>query len=894
MTYFANVRRSFGSALLAFTLVLGASASASNEAVLRATLPNGLKVVIVPNKLAPVVSTSLNYLVGADQSPKGFPGTAHALEHMMFRGGPGLSAAQLSRISNLIGGNFNANTRESLTQYYYNVPAADLEIALRIEAARMRDIDCDEAAWGKERGAIEQEVAAHLSSPSVQMYQKVNATLFAGTPYAEQMVGTRESFDKTPAAMLGAFHRAWYAPNNAVLIVAGDVEPKTALQKIESIFGAIAAKPLPARAPMAFKPVAPRTIALETDEPYAMVYLALRVPGLADKDLPALELLADAMQSERFELYGLKVQGKALGTFYSFDPLGHAGSVLIGAAFPAGADMPAAAKAMEANLRAILAKVAETGVSADLVEAAKLQEKRQQAQLMNSISGQASAWADSVVLYGLSSPEEDLRRIENVSVADVNRVAKTYFDLSHAVVAVLTPGKSGKPASRAPAGGAETVALEETGAVALPDWAQRAFDTLSVPTMSLKPSVSTLANGLTLIVQPVQAGDTVTVRGYIRNRSGLQEPAGKEGVAMMAQALMGFGTTHLDRLAFQAALDAVGAQSEAGTSFSAQSLSKDFERTVELLADNELHPAFAPEALAALKPQYAQFIANRRQSPDYLAKRALDEAMLPASDPDLREPTPQSVGALSRDDLLAYHKAVFRPDMTAIVVIGAVTAPQARAVVEKYFGAWRGLGPKPNVVPEPVADNPSKTVTVFDAARVQNTVWLGQSLKLMRKSEDFPAMDLGNVILGGSVFTAKLFDDLRVKRGLVYSVGSNLNAGKVRGNFIVSFASDPQNVAKAAALVRKDIVDMQFVPVSDDVLKDAKAMMLRQIPLSEESTGSIADGYLHRFDFDLPYDDPVRLAKRLVEISPGEVQAAFKRWLRPADLAVVTQGPEPK
>src|SRR2546426_1716705 len=147
----------FALALLAITGI--AYGETNNESIVRATLPNGLRVIIVRNTLAPVVSTSVNYLTGSQETPAGFPGTAHALEHMMFRGSPELSADQLADIGSVIGGNFNANTRESLTQYLFTVPADDLDVALHVEAVRMQGVLNAPADWKQERGAIEQEVA---------------------------------------------------------------------------------------------------------------------------------------------------------------------------------------------------------------------------------------------------------------------------------------------------------------------------------------------------------------------------------------------------------------------------------------------------------------------------------------------------------------------------------------------------------------------------------------------------------------------------------------------------------------------------------------------------------------------------------------------------------------
>ena len=195
-------RRSVAGAAAALSAVLFSATpfaqppSGGDSTVLRATLDNGLQVVIVRNPLAPVAATAVNYRVGSDETPPGFPGTAHAQEHMMFRGSPGLTADQLADIGSVIGGNFNANTREDLTQYLYTVPAEDLDVALHIEALRMKAVIDSKEEWDHERGAIEQEVAQDVSEPSYILYEKVRRAMFAGTPYAHDALGTRPSFEK--------------------------------------------------------------------------------------------------------------------------------------------------------------------------------------------------------------------------------------------------------------------------------------------------------------------------------------------------------------------------------------------------------------------------------------------------------------------------------------------------------------------------------------------------------------------------------------------------------------------------------------------------------------------------------------------------------------------------
>jgi zinc protease len=869
----------------------GASGHTDEAGVLRATLPNGLRVIVVRNPLAPVVATSVNYLVGSDEAPAGFPGTAHAQEHMMFRGSPGLTADQLANIGSVMGGTFNANTREGLTQYLFTVPAQDLDVALHIEAVRMRAVLDTQKDWDQERGAIEQEVAQDLSEPGYVLYSKIRAAMFAGTPYEHDALGTRPSFDKTTARMLKDFHDTWYAPNNAVLVVAGDVDPQTTLGKVKELFGDIEPKKLPARPKVSLRPVQPVALSVDTDRPSGTLMLAVRTPGPDSPDFPALEVLSDVLSSRRFDLYGLVPQGKVIDATFGLDPLPQAGLASATVSFTAGSDP----KAIENDLRAILARVAREGVPANLVDAAKIQERSAAQFQRNSIPDLASLWSDAVTLYGLQSPDEDLARIEKVTVADVDRVARKYLDLDHAVSGVMLPRGSGKPvASRGGGfGGQESISLGEAKPTRLPQWAETALSRVVVPHSTLRPVVSTLPNGITLIVQTENVSDTVSVYGHIRNRPEMQEPAGQEGITQMLDRLLPYGSERLDRVAFQQALDAIGATEGSGTNFSVEALAEQFDRAVELLADNELHPALPQQAMTIIKDQLAQGVAARNSSPGFLTQFSLREALFPANDPSMRMATPETVHALTLDAVRSYYRSVFRPDLTTIVVIGKVTPEAARAVIEKYFGGWTATGPKPVIELPPVPANRGNTIAVPDASRVQNSVILAENLSITRSDPDYYPLQLGNAVLGGGFYSTRLSIDLRKNSGLVYSVGSALQADRTRGTYFVNYASDPQNVTKAANIVAEEIKAMQTTPASQDELLRAKALLVRQIPLSEAGIDDIARGLLGRSDLGLPLDEATAAARRYIELGPADVQAAFRKWLRPQDLVRVTQGPTP-
>ena len=809
----------------------------------------------------------------------------------MFRGSPGLTADQLANIGAVMGGNFNANTRESLTQYLYTVPAEDVDVALHIEALRMRDVLDTEHDWSQERGAIEQEVAQDLSNPSYTLYAKLRRIMFAGTPYEHDALGTRPSFEKTTAAALKSFHDAWYAPNNAILIVVGDIPLESTMRTVRTLFGDIKSKTLPARPAWTLQPVKAQHFSVDTDRPEGTQMIAMRTPGLDSPDFPALEVLSDVLSSHRFALYGLVANGKALDAEFLLDPLPRAGLAYTTISFPAGTD----AAALENQVRSILKKLVTDGVPPELVAAAKLQERSETEFEKNSIAGAASVWSEAVALYGLNSPEEDLTRIEKVTVADVNRVARQYLDLDHAVSAVMIPHGSGRPKpSSGSFGGPENIALGEAKPTALPDWAQAALTRLRVPDLTAHPTVTTLPNGLTLIVQPEDVSDTVSIYGHIHNRPEIQAPAGLDGIAQLLEAMLPYGTAQLDRVAFEQALDAIGARENTGADFSIETLSANFDRAAELLAANELQPALPGEALEALRPQFSQLIAARNHSPAHLAQQGMRRALFPATDPSLHEASAQSVASIKLDDVRNYRRSTFRPDLTSIVVIGKVSPQQALATITRYFGGWSATGPTPTIDLPSVPANHASRLAVPDDSRVQDEVLLAQTAAFTRSDPDYYAFELGSSVLGGGFYSTRLSIDLRKNAGLVYSVESQLQAGRTRSVYFVHYACDPQNVSKAQQLVVRDLKAMQAQPVSDEELTRAKALLLRQIPLNESSVDEIAHGFLQRRDDNLPLDEPTQAAQRYIALKPAEVQDVFRKWIRPDDLVLVTQGPTPQ
>ena len=845
-----------------------------------------MRVVIVPDRLAPVVTTELNYLAGSNDAPPDFPGTAHALEHMMFRGSAGLDRDQLSELGSALGGSYNADTTETVTQYFYTVPSNDLAVALRVEALRMDGLSLKQEDWDKERGAIEQEVSRDMSSPFYKYISQLQGIMFAGTPYERDALGTRPSFDKTDAARLRDFYAKWYAPNNAILVIVGDVDAGAVMSQVRAIFGGIPRRDLPPHKTVPLKPVQADTFNLPTDFPVGFATLAYRMPGFRDRDFAAADILGDVLGSQRGALYGLVPAGRALVTEFAYEPKPDVGFAVALGAFPKGSDP----QPLLADMRGVIADIVKNGVPPDLVAASRRQELAQLAFNNDSISGLAESWSRALAFQGLSSPDDLAREYAAVTVDDVNRLARSLLTPERAVTAILTPQDKGHPIAGGGFGGAESFGAAPSKPVALPDWAESALATLQLPPAAAAPTVSVLPNGLRLIVQPEHVGHTISVYGQVRQVADMQEAPGKDGIAGVAGDLFSYGSTSLDRLAFQKALDDIAATEQAGASFSLKVLTPQFAAGMKLLADNELHPAFPPQAFAVVRQQTAQGLAGLLQSPDYLFGRAIKKALAPPGDPSLRQPSVAGVMALTPADLDAFYKAAYRPDLTTIVVAGDVTPEDAQRVVAANFGAWQAVGPTPSIDPPSIPPNHSSEARIADPTSVQDSVTLAETVPIAVTNPDRFTLMLGNTILGGGFFS-RLYNDLRVHSGYVYSVESELSWHRTRSLYSVSFGCDPQNVTRARALLVRDIEAMQTSPVTDTELTRAKAQMLRHLPMQRASIESIAGTYLRLADLGLPLDTLEVGAKKIFAATAGDIEQAFKGNLRPEDLAQVVKGP---
>ncbi len=799
-----------------------------------------MHVILLRNNLAPVATTLMSYGVGSDDDT--MPGIAHATEHMLFRGTTTVSAGQLADIAARMGAEYNAMTTFQSTLYYYKLPSSYVDLALHIEADRMNNATIRAADWATERGAIEQEIRAQESAPTYAIGQKLKQTFFAGTPIATASGGTVPSFEKMTAEDIRAFYRSWYKPSNATLIVAGDIDPQQTLAHVHEQFDAIPDGTLPARTPIDVPPLTSSTVESSIDFPIGFGVLAYRIPGTNASDYAASEVLAKVFDNGRGALADLVASGKALAVANFANSFPEVGADFL-LAVPVRGGSPQSA---QAAVSAVLQSYRTSGVPPELIDAAKVRLLSAQAYRQASITGLGFAWAEANAQHQ-SSPDATYDALAAVRADDVNRVLRTYFTDDHRLSIVIAPKPSSTMPRVDPNAGVERVGYTPTVHEALPAWAQTALEApLRAPADETATRSVRLPNGIRYSVRRETTAPTIVVRGVIRTSPALYEPKGKDGVGLILADLMPWGTTSLDRKAYEAQFDAIAGSAKLGTAFSVTVQAKDFERGMELLADGMLRPALPADGFAVVKAATLQSVGISNKLPKTKAELAQRLAMYAPGDPHRRDVTEKTVGAVTLDDVKRYYRFSYRPDETTLAIVGDVAPARVAAAMKIYFGGWKNAGKPPTFQYPRLKQkmDPAKTVVVKSPTNAQSEVTLTQLFRMSRADADYVPLLLANTMLSGEGTGSLLFEELRTRHGYVYTADSNFHVDLNGAEFSVSFASDPKNVSKANAAVVAMIKRLQTHPLAEVELQRAKALLLAQRVLPLDSYTGLAGDML--------------------------------------------------
>lgn len=877
----------------------------SVEGITEYRLPNGLKVLLFPDPSRSTVTVNITYLVGSRHEGYGETGMAHLLEHLLFKGSA--KHRDIPKELSERGARPNGTTWYDRTNYFETVAATDdnLAWALDLEADRMVNSFVSKKDLESEFSVVRNEFEIGENSPFGVLLERVMSTAFLWHNYGKSTIGARSDVEGVPIERLQAFYRKYYQPDNAVLVVAGKFdEPKT-LRLIEQKFGTI---PKPVRSLAKGNLLFPtytrepaqdgeRTVTLRRVGDEQLVGAAYHVPALAHPDNAPVQVLAGVLGDEpNGRLYKALVDTKLAASIqgFSFD-LREPGLLLAGASLRTEQNLDTARTVLLRTLDAVAAEAP----SAEEVERVKASRLKQFEQLL--------ADPDQV---GLTLTEYEASgdwrlffltrdRLEKVTAADVQRVAKAYLKSDNRTVGMFIPTKEPDRAEipEAPNAAELMAGYRGRAAVAAGETFEATPANLDRRTRRLQ-----LPNGmwLSLLPKTTRGGN---IYGDLTLRHGsLETLTGRTVAGQLAGAMYNRGTMVRSRQAMKDTLDKLKASVSVGNSGTATSASLQVKReqlvpTLRLLAEMVQRPAFDSTEFEKLRTEQLAAIEAGKSEPQAIAVTEFQRRLrpVPKGHPEYTPTIDESIAmlkAVTRADVVKYHEDFAGAQAGDLALVGDFDADSVVTLARELFGSWNARTPwKP--LPRDFFATDSGT-TVFETPDKQNAMFVaGQTFQLSDSDPDYAAMVIGAQIMGGGFLKSRMADRMRQKDGVSYAVGSQFRARPVdKEAFAITFALyAPQNVDKVVTGFREELAKLLADGVTQDELEQARQGWLREQQQSfandNEVVGTLVSHRRWQRSFT-SYEG--RMADMVGKLTIADVNAALRKYLDPSRTFIVRAG----
>jgi zinc protease len=880
-------------ALLAPVLAAAAPPKVAEvEGVAEYRLANGLRVLLAPDASADTVTVHITYLVGSRHEGYGEKGMAHLLEHMLFKGSrrhPDVKQEFMRR-----GARWNGTTSYDRTNYFETLPAseANLDWALGMEADRMVHSFVRKEDLDSEMSVVRNEFEMGENSAGGVLFQRMQRLAYAWHNYGNAIIGARSDIEAVPIERLQAFYRTWYQPDNALLIVGGRFEAARALALVDKHFTPI---PKPARALPGLYTEEPvqdgeRSVTLRRVGDTPLVAAMYRVPAGSHPDYPAVDVLVEALRvAPQGRLHQALVQrGLASQAWGGERALRDPGVMYFGAALPKDGSPEAA----RAALLATLDEVRATPLTAEEVERARtsLLNQMEKAQLDGRALVGALSEFEAVGDWRLFFLYRD--RLRAVTLADVQRVADTYLRAANRVVGTFLPTAQPERAEIPAAPGLQAQLEGYKGAAAVA--AGEAFDP-TPQNIEARVERRTLANGIkTALLAKRTRGAKVVVQLNL-HWGDEKSKAGNSTACGLAGGMLLRGTERYTRAELRDAFDRLKAHvSVSADGASIETQREYLDETLRLVAEVLRRPAFPAAEFEELKRASLTSAETQRSDPAAIASEQLQRHLTPYPKghwlyvPSVEE----RIAALKAATLADAKRCYAQLGATGadFVAVGDFDPRSLAALVEQLFGDWRNPAPFARI-PARYFERPALEREVRTPDKANAVLRAGLGIRMRDDHADFAAMVLANHLLGGSS-SARLPQRIREKEGLSYSTYTWFSASQLDevGSFNLSAIFAPQNKAKVEAAMREELARALRDGFSTEEVETARRGLLEARRLARTNDGQLASRlamylYLNRsFAWDVDFE------KRIAALAPAEVQAALRRHVSPAKLAVSKAG----
>ncbi|MDR5695604.1 MAG: pitrilysin family protein [Armatimonadota bacterium] len=862
-------------------------------------LENGLMVVLREHRASPVATFWVWYRVGARNEVPGFTGISHWVEHMLFKGTSSYGKGDLVRIVDRHGGTWNAFTWKDYTAYFEVLPSEHIDLALRLEADRMTNALFDPREVESERTVVISEREGLENFPQFYLREEVEALAFKVHPYRNPVIGWKEDLRRIAREDLYRHYRTYYHPNNALIVAVGDFSAPSLLKAIEEMFGPIPpAEQIPEVHVQEPPQDGERRLVLRRPGPTAYVHLAYHAPQASHPDFVPL-LVVDGLLSG-FKGIGFQDgqgSGRSSRLYRALVDRGLATEV--SSAYPAQVD-PTLFH-IEATVRtgvdpqrveqAILDEIhrlKEEPVPEDELAKVKKQARAQLAYTSDGVFGQAVWLGTAAIVSSVDLYTGLLDAIERVSQEDILRVCQRYLR-SNALTSgwfLPEPGGGGVSGKDAPS----VVAWWNPGT-------PKSSPALHVRLTPETVRRSVLPNGLVVLVHENPASNSVVVHGAIQAGAMVEERA-QEGAAKFVAASLLRGTSRRTSREIAEELDRMGAglvtrSALEVTTFSGRSLAEDLPHLLDIVADVLIHPTFPDEEIEKVRGEMLTSIREAEQNTQKVAERIFRNLAFPEGHPHRKHPEGREevVAALTRNDLALFHRAHYRPDATILAVVGDVQAGRVIELVEELFGKWQADGAKASFeVPEASLPPAPQRELVVLPGKSQADIVLGVP-GIPRRSEDYHATLMANLILGQLGMMGRLGANIREQKGMAYYAFSQLQAGLLAGPWWVRAGVNPRNVESAIETILEEIHRLQEELVDEGELSDARGYLIGSLAIRHETNQGMAQALVDMELYQLGLDYLVRFPGIVSGIDPEAIQRAAQRFSL-TGYTVAIAGPE--
>ena len=882
------------------------------------TLDNGLRVLVHEDRKAPVVAVSVWYGVGSKNEPKGKTGFAHLFEHLMFNGSENSPGDFFEPLQQVGATDYNGTTWFDRTNYFETVPTGALDRALMLESDRMGYLlgAVTQEKLDNQIGVVQNEKRQGDNQPyGLVEYEQLENLYPSGHPYHHSTIGSMKDLSSASLDDVKKWFKDHYGPNNAILVLAGDIDEATARAKVTKWFGAIPAGPKvqPVAAPVPTLPAKlEKTILDKVATP--RIYRMWAIPGLDSEESMPLALGASVLgglASSRLDDALVRQQQVAVRVSAGAEIYAQAGQFVVSADAKPGVSEEALGAALDAEI----AKFIASGPTADELQRAATVYAAAQIRGLESVGGfggKAPTLAEGLLYNG--NPAQYRKELEEAAAMTPDEVRTVTAKYLSRPVFALTVEPGTRTEGGENRGGYRTAPESEgphpayymaPGTEAGATYATAAERKNLPPVTELKPldfpaiERATLSNGMQVYFARRDAVPAVSVRidfdaGYAA------DPRDKLGLQSLMLEAMDEGTTSLDSTQLAIAKERLGASlgGFAGsdmTGFSLGAMTPNLAASFDLLADYVRHPAFAPADLERVRTQQLTRIKNELNNPSSIAQRALLPILYGPNHPYGIPPSgtgdPAVVAKLTRDDLQSFHDTWLRPDTAKVFVVGDTTLPEVVRLLEASFGDWKApAGPAPTK--NFAVDVPSQTsrIILIDRPASPQSIIFGGRVLPQKGTDDLIVLNAANEVFGGS-FLSRINTNLRETKGWSYGVNSLVRAPLDRTSFMIYAPVQADRTGDSIVELRKDLTSYTSGKgVTAEELERLINGNVRELPGRFETSGDVLGGIVDIVEHNRPDDYYETLAARYEALKAADLDAAALADFKGGDLVYVVVG----